>query len=174
MEIGLSLGSNLGDRLAALTEAGRRIAALPGIRILAASQVYETDPVGAQPEYAPLKYLNAVLVVGLAGDLDRFAADLRAIETALGRVRSADRNAPRTMDIDVLYAGDVERADGSLDLPHPRWAQRRFVLQPLADVRPGLRLPGSARAVAEALAALPAGETVRRFCDRWMPTDRHA
>ena len=168
VEIGLSLGSNLGDRLAMLGEAGRRIAATAGVKILAASPVYETEPVGAQPEYAHLRYLNAVLILDYAGDLEVLSKALHAIETDLGRTRSADRNAPRTIDIDVLYAGQVQRSDGVLDLPHPRWPQRRFVLQPLADVRPNLMLPGSNRTVSGCLAALAAGESVRRFADEWL------
>ena len=167
MEIGLSLGSNLGDRLALLREAGRRIACLQGVRILARSPVYETDPIGARPEYASLRYLNAVLILEYSGDLEALAAALRALETAMGRQRSADRNAPRSLDVDILYAGELRRSDGVLDLPHPRWAERRFVLQPLADVRPHLKLPGARRTVAETLAALSAMGGVERFADAW-------
>jgi len=73
----------------------------------------------------------------------------------MGRIRTEDRNAPRVIDIDILYAGSVKRTDGNLDLPHPRWAQRRFVVQPLADVRPFLRLPGETRTVSDILKTLP-------------------
>ena len=167
MEIGLSLGSNLGDRLRNLREAARRIIALPGVSLTAVAPVYETDPVGAQPQYAHLKYLNTVLIVEAPEDVAVFAEAIHQIETDLGRQRSADRNAPRTMDIDILYAGELRCANGTLDLPHPRWAQRRFVVQPLADVRPGLRLPGWDHTVAEQLRALPPGETIVRFADPW-------
>lgn len=165
MEIGLSLGGNLGDRLALLREATRRIAALPGLRLLAIAPVYETEPVGVRPEHAHLAYLNTVLIVEApdALDLQALADALHAIEWDLGRRRTEDRNAPRPIDIDVLYAGAVTRADGILDLPHPRWARRRFVVQPLADIRPALRLPGESRTVAEILAALPSSESVRRL-----------
>ena len=167
MEIGLSLGSNLGDRLRNLREAARRIASLPGVRLVAVAPVYETDPVGAQPQFADLKYLNTVLIVD-AKDVAPVADAIHQIETDLGRQRSADRNAPRTIDIDVLYAGDLRRADGKLDLPHPRWSQRRFVVQPLSDVRPALRLPCSDRSVAEQLHALPIAEAVVRVADAWL------
>lgn len=168
METGLSLGSNLGDRLRTLRDAARRIALLPGVRIVAAAPVYETSPVGVQPRYAHLNYLNTVLIVDAPEDVAALADALHQIEYDLGRRRSADRNAPRTLDIDVLYAGALQRADGRLDLPHPRWAQRRFVVQPLADVRPALRLPGSDRTVAEHLQAMPAAETVVRFAEDWL------
>lgn len=169
MELALSLGSNLGDRLATLREAARRISALPGVRLVAAAPVYETEPVGAGQEYAALKYLNTILIAETSGDLDTLAAALHGIENSLGRVRSIDRYAPRTLDIDILYAGDTVRHDGELDLPHPRWAQRRFVLQPLADVRPGLVLPGETRTVAEILARLPPGEDVVRIAEGCLP-----
>ena len=72
----------------------------------------------------------------------------RALETTLGRHHGAPRNAPRVIDIDLLYFGEVRCRDDTLELPHPRIAQRRFVLQPLADIRPDLVLPGQDRTVA--------------------------
>ena len=168
MEAGLSLGSNLGDRQAALREAVRRLTALPGTRLLEMAPLYETDPVGARPEYAHLKYLNTVVILDVSPDLAALSTAVHAIEDALGRRRTDDRNAPRVIDIDILYAGEITQSNGILDLPHPRWAQRRFVLQPLADVRPDLRLPGAAGSVAELLAALPAGESVHRIADTWL------
>ena len=168
MEVGLSLGSNLGDRLSALRAAAARVAALPGVRMLVAAPLYETDPVGARPEYAQLKYLNTVLVIDAPPGPDALSRALHAIEDDLGRVRTADRNAPRTIDIDILYAGTVTRTDGILDLPHPRWAERRFVVKPLADVRPNLTMPGMRLTVSAILAALPAGEAVRKVADDWL------
>jgi 2-amino-4-hydroxy-6-hydroxymethyldihydropteridine diphosphokinase len=168
MEIGLSLGSNLGDRVGYLRQAAGRIAALPQVRILAAAPVYETAPVGVQPAYADLKYLNTVLILDGPEDLDALSEALHAIETDLGRRRSADRNAPRTIDIDILYAGDVRRRDGKLDLPHPRWAERRFVLQPLADIRPRLVLPDGEGTMAEHLARLPDDEGIVCWAKVWL------
>ncbi len=175
MEIGLSLGSNLGDRLATLREAAHRIGRLPGIRIRAAAPLYETEPVDARPEYAGLRYLNTVLILEAPGDtrLPELARQLHDIETALGRVRLPDRNAPRALDIDMLYAGSVTRADGILDLPHPRWATRRFVVQPLADVRPTLVLPGETRSVAAILAGLPPAGIERIAESDWFPAGTH-
>lgn len=167
MEIGLSLGSNLGDRLGFLRAARDAIAALPGVRVVAQSAVYETEPVGVQPEHAGLAYLNAVLVV----DSDRTVADvhraLADIEDSQGRVRGADRYAPRTIDVDILYAGAVVTATERLTVPHPRWAARRFVVQPLADVRPDLVVPGTDASVRDLLARLPTTPRVALFARAW-------
>jgi len=163
MEIGLSLGSNLGNRLGNLHDAIRWLAALPDTRVVAEAPVYETEPVGVRPEFAHLAYLNTVVIIESELPLSTLSTAVHTIEAQMGRVRGEDRNAPRPVDIDVLYAGTITHADGILDLPHPRWAQRRFMVQPLADVRPDLCLPGESRTVAEILAALPATETVRVF-----------
>jgi 2-amino-4-hydroxy-6-hydroxymethyldihydropteridine diphosphokinase len=157
----------VGDRLDHLRRAARRIAALPGVRIVAVAPVYETEPVGARPEYAGLSFLNTVLILDALDALDALSDAIHRIEADLGRRREADRNAPRTIDIDVLYAGDTCRADGKLDLPHPRWAERRFVVQPLADVRPDLVLPGANRTVAEQLAGLVDDKKVVCFAAEW-------
>jgi 2-amino-4-hydroxy-6-hydroxymethyldihydropteridine diphosphokinase len=167
VETGLSLGSNLGDRLGHLRQARAAIAAIAGVTILAQSPVYETDPVDVPPQYAALAFLNAVLVIGSPLPPDRLAVELRRIESEAGRVRSAQRNAPRPLDIDLLYAADLVVRTPALVLPHPRWAERRFVAQPLADVRRDLRLPGEKRSVQAVLDALPAHPRVTRFADVW-------
>lgn len=167
MEIGLSLGSCLGDRLAHLRDARRAIGALRDVSVCAASPVYETEPVGVQPAFAGLPYLNAVLILETERDLDALRVELSDIEAAAGRVRSADRFAPRTLDIDILYAGDLRRDSATLTVPHPRWAERRFVVQPLADVRPDLVLPGCAETVRQRLDAIPLTPAVRLFADVW-------
>lgn len=155
MEIGLSLGSCLGDRLAYLRRAKTEIAALEGVRIVAASPIYETEPVGVKPEYANLPYLNAVLIVETTREVELLRRDLANIENGAGRVRGSDKFAPRTLDIDILYAGDEKLATATLNVPHPRWAERRFVVQPLADVRPALVLPGTEETVVELLEKIP-------------------
>jgi len=155
MEIGLSLGSNLDHRLENLREATDRVDSLPDTRLLDKAPIYETAPVDVKPEYATLNYLNTVIIVESSMELSAFSEAIHQIETDMGRVRTEDRNAPRVIDIDILYAGNTKRADGTLDLPHPRWAQRRFVVQPLADVRPFLRLPGETRTVSDILKNLP-------------------
>jgi 2-amino-4-hydroxy-6-hydroxymethyldihydropteridine diphosphokinase len=167
METGLSIGSNLGNRLVNLRVARDRIAATAGIRVMAQSPVYETSPVGVKPEHEHLKFLNAVLILETEMSSSALHRELSRIEDSLGRERSVDRFAPRTVDIDILFAGGEMIDRAGLTIPHPRWSQRRFVLQPLADVRPDLVLPGAARTVRETLAALPAGENVALFAADW-------
>lgn len=170
MEIGLGLGSNLDQRLENLREATSRILRLPGTHLLAKGAIYETEPVDVKPEYAPLEYLNTVIIIESEMELSLLSDAIHQIETDMGRVRTEDRNAPRTIDIDILYAGAIQRRDGILDLPHPRWAQRRFVVQPLADVRPFLRLPGETRTIAEILKSLagsPQEVKLFRARDKW-------
>lgn len=166
-EAGLSLGSNLGDRIANLQAAVTAIAEIPQTIISGLSPIYETEPVGVKPEYQDMPYLNAVVVVKtelLPADLSHLIHD---IEMQLGRLRTEDRFAPRIIDIDILYIGQIISDAPDLTLPHPRWAQRRFVLQPLADLRPHLRIPGSRKTVSELLAALPENsEAVRPITDK--------
>ena len=167
MEFALSLGSNLGDRLAFLQSARARISSLPAVTILAQAPVYETEPVGVEQPYAGLCYLNTVLIFETARPVEDLHKELKQIEIAFGRVRGAYRFAPRTLDIDILYAGDTVQNTLELTVPHPRWAQRRFVLQPLSDVRPDVLIPGSRLTVRECLAALPSGESVRLVARAW-------
>lgn len=155
MEIGLSLGSNLDQRLENLREATRRIAHLPGTRVVAKAPIYETEPVDVKPEYRPLDYLNTVIIIDTTLEVQALSDAIHKIEADMGRVRTEDRNAPRTIDIDILYADNLQLATGVLDLPHPRWMQRRFVVQPLSDVRPFLRLPGQKGTVTDILKAVP-------------------
>lgn len=166
-ESAFSLGSNLGDRLGFLREARRRMEALPGVRGLAHSPVYETEPVGVKPEHRHLAYLNAVVMV----ESDRRAEDWRpcmaAIEAALGRVRGEDRYAPREIDVDLIYHGADVLDGGGLIVPHPRWAARLFVVRPLADLRPDLVLPGATHPLRDLCADLERAEpgAVRFFAE---------
>ncbi len=167
MEIGFSFGANLGDRLANLSEAKRRILACPDTTPTGQSPVYETAPVDVRPEYRDLSYYNAVLIVDSPCPAATWLDRLARIESDMGRVRHEDRNAPRTIDIDILYADEAYIESGTLTVPHPRWAQRRFVVQPLADVRPDLVLPGCGQTVAEVLRTLPGVEGIRSVTDTW-------
>ncbi|MCF7838479.1 MAG: 2-amino-4-hydroxy-6-hydroxymethyldihydropteridine diphosphokinase [Candidatus Marinimicrobia bacterium] len=166
-ELGLSLGSNLGDRLGHLRAAREALCAYAQTTLAAQAPVYETDPVGVRPEYAHLAYLNTVLILCTDESAAPWLDRIQALEAALGRVRQADRNAPRPIDVDILYVGAQIEKTPDLTVPHPRWAERAFVLVPLADVRPDLRLPGYRQTVAQLAARLSDRATVRRFADPW-------
>jgi 2-amino-4-hydroxy-6-hydroxymethyldihydropteridine diphosphokinase len=161
------LGSNLGDRLANLRDARSRIAALDRVEVRDCAPVYETEPVDVRGEYADLKFLNTVLIVVAALSPETLSARLHAIEASMGRVRTGDPNAPRPIDIDILYIDRFTIARPELTVPHPSWAKRRFVVQPLADVRPCLRLPGFDQTVAGVLSSLPLHDEVVLLRREW-------
>jgi 2-amino-4-hydroxy-6-hydroxymethyldihydropteridine diphosphokinase len=167
MEVALSLGSNLGDRLENLQRARERLAAIPGVVVESCSPIYETEPMDVASVYAHQRFLNAVLIVQSVLEPFRLACHLHEIESEMGRVRSRDRNAPRTVDIDVIYADGIQTRDPNLTLPHPRWSERRFVVQPLADLRPDRVLPGQGRTVREVLLSLPPKPNVVLFAQLW-------
>jgi 2-amino-4-hydroxy-6-hydroxymethyldihydropteridine diphosphokinase len=166
-EQGLSLGSNLGDRLENLRVARARIARLPDVTVVASSSVYETEPVGVRPEYHDRPFLNAVVVVASAADPRALARELHAIEDAMGRRRSEDRNAPRVIDIDVIYVDNARIDEAELVVPHERWFERRFVVQPLCDLRPNLVIPGQAGTVRDVLLSLSQSSEVVEFATDW-------
>jgi len=114
--------------------------------------LYRSDPVSAIPQP---DYLNTVALARTGLSPEELLALAQDIEIELGRRRTV-RDAPRTIDVDLLFVGDLERRGGSLVLPHPRLRERRFVLAPLADVAPGLALPPDGATAAELLARLPA------------------
>jgi len=135
----VGIGSNLGDREAQLTRAVELLSAEDDIEVSAVSQIRETEPVGPV-EQGP--FLNGAvrLETGLGPRalLDR----LLDIEQRLGRVRR-ERFGPRTIDLDLLLYGDVVVDEPGLTVPHPRLTERRFALEPLSDLDPGLTIPGS-------------------------------
>jgi 2-amino-4-hydroxy-6-hydroxymethyldihydropteridine diphosphokinase len=167
IEAGLSLGSNIDDRLEHLRAARAAIAALPEVTLLASAPVYETEPVGVPEEFARINFYNTVLILGTSLDAHRLFAQLQKVETALGRKRTLRQNTPRPIDIDLIYYDGQTIRSGGLVIPHPRWTRRRFVLQPLADVRGHLVLPGHDRRVRDILAALPPGQDVAKILAEW-------
>lgn len=157
MNTGIALGSNLGDRLENLRQAVQLLMQrVPGTRLTGVSSVYETEPVDCPP--GSPGFLNAVIEVHTPLAPLELLTVTQAIEATLGRPNLHAHHAPRTVDLDLLYAGDSPLALPQLTLPHPRLAQRRFVLQPLAEFRPDLILPGQALPVATLLQHLPETE----------------
>jgi len=134
----VSLGSNLGDRAVQLSRALAALAALPATRVAALSPIFETAPVGPPPQ-GP--YLNAVAKLRTSLAPRALLEDLLAIERAAGRVRGGVRNAARTLDLDLLLYGASVIDEPGLRVPHPRLAERPFVLEPLAALAPALRHP---------------------------------
>ena len=151
MEIGLSLGANLGNRLLQLQTAKKRIIALKGVSFVAQSPVYETEPVGVSPDDCKLYFLNAVIIVATALPIPELIARFQSVERGLGRKSARKSNAPRLIDIDIIYAGNSRIELENVTVPHPRWFKRRFVVQPLSDVRPDMVIPGQTATVNEIL-----------------------
>jgi 2-amino-4-hydroxy-6-hydroxymethyldihydropteridine diphosphokinase len=168
MRAGLALGSNLGDRFGNLRAARKAIVALAGVMPpILLSSIYETDPVSCEPGAG--KFLNAIVEFGYEGDPADLLRKLKEIESALGRRPAHARNTSRAIDIDLLYFDDIEIDKEKLQLPHPRMHSRRFVLEPLADIRPDLVLPAQTKTVRELLASLNQSVTVVRLKNGWEP-----
>ncbi len=145
----LGLGSNQGDRVATLQGAVDALAETPDVQVVAVSGVYETDPVGGpdQPDF-----LNAVAVAETSLPARALLERVHVIEQQFGRVRS-QRWGPRTLDIDIVALGDVVIDEPDLVVPHPRAAERAFVLAPWVEADPSASLPGRG-AVAQVLQGL--------------------
>jgi 2-amino-4-hydroxy-6-hydroxymethyldihydropteridine diphosphokinase len=144
----IALGSNLGDPRQQVLDAMDALQRLPDSRVLQRSRLYRTPPWGVldQPDF-----INAVVAIDTGLSPHALLDALHAIEQQAGRVR-LERNGPRTLDLDLLYMDGVRINDAQLTVPHPRIAERAFVLLPLADVAPELQLP--AGTVAELLARI--------------------
>jgi 3-oxoacyl-[acyl-carrier protein] reductase len=148
----LALGSNLGDRQRFLDAAVRRLRAVPGLTIRRVSPYYETAPVGGPA--GSRAYLNAVAEADTSLPPDQLLQTLLDVERQFGRVRS-EPNAPRTLDLDLILYGDLVRHGPDPVVPHPRLHERRFVLQPLADLAPDLVHPTIKKPIRELLNGLP-------------------
>ncbi len=114
-------------------------------------------------EFAELHFLNCVVIVATRLTPGSFSTVIHAVEDRLGRMRSDTPNRPRTIDIDILAFDDLRCVSPLLTLPHPRAHDRRFVLQPLADLRPGFVFPGDTLTVSELLRTLPPEPRVKRY-----------
>lgn len=133
----VGIGANLGDAQANVLDALRRLALLDGTMVLETSGLYRTGPVDSSgPDY-----INAVACIDTSFDPHQLLHALQEIEQAHGRERPY-RNAPRTLDLDLLLYGDQQIATDLLTVPHPRMHERGFVLAPLAEIAPELVIPG--------------------------------
>jgi 2-amino-4-hydroxy-6-hydroxymethyldihydropteridine diphosphokinase len=135
----LALGSNLGERMASLQGAVNALADTPDVWITGVSPVYETEPIDCPPDADT--FLNAVVMMDTTLAASRLMDRALAIEDAFERERSEVRNAPRTLDVDLIVVGDRRSDEESLRLPHPRAAERAFVLRPWLDLDPEAEFP---------------------------------
>jgi 2-amino-4-hydroxy-6-hydroxymethyldihydropteridine diphosphokinase len=155
----LSLGSNVGDRAEQLRDALARLGAAG--RVVSVSSVYETAPVGftGQPWF-----LNWAVTLETRKTPQQLMAAILGIEEEMGR-RRTQKKGPRSIDIDILLFGDVIVDSKELTIPHPAMHQRRFVLEPLAEIAPEALHPALKRTIRELRDALPEGQVVRRVDD---------
>ena len=150
--VGIALGSNLGDRQGELAAGFAFLRTLAFEGLLRASPLLETAPVDCAPGSPP--FLNAVAEIEADPEAlppRELLRRLQDFERSRGRPARREPNAPRPLDLDILYYGDLRLNDPDLVIPHPRAVQRRFVLEPLAHLRPDLILPGQTRTVRELL-----------------------
>jgi 2-amino-4-hydroxy-6-hydroxymethyldihydropteridine diphosphokinase len=166
MRASVALGSNLGDRIANLHAARKAIAELSDVGPpVIASPIYETAPIDCEPGAG--EFLNAVVEFDYEGEPLDLLEKLIRIEESLGRKRDHGRNISRKIDIDLLYCGGLTFENERLQLPHPRLHLRKFVLRPLADIRPDLILPTQTKTVRDLLAQLADSSKVVRCKDQW-------
>ena len=166
VKAGIGLGSNEGNRLAHLRRAAaelRLLAVDPGACRF--SPVYETQPVDCAPGTAP--YLNAVAEIDYAAPPTDLLDGLQRIEQRLGRPSRRPRNAPRLIDLDLLYFGNLTLSNQEVVIPHPRIRSRRFVLAPLNDLAPDLVLPGCEQPVRVLLAETATSPAVSLLAGDW-------
>ena len=139
----IGIGANLGDARANVDDAVARLGLLPGSRLLRTSPYYRSAPVDSSGD----DYVNAVASIDTKLSAADLLAALHTIEAEHGRERPY-RNAPRTLDLDLLLYGDAIIATDTLTVPHPRMLERAFVLRPLLDIAPAIVVPGHGRAAA--------------------------
>lgn len=162
MKAGIALGSNIEPRLLNLRAALQRISEFhTGPEAILESKVYETSPVDCTPDSAA--FLNAVVEISTDLEPEEIHRALQKIEQELGRPTLHERNSPRTIDLDLLYCDTHVVNTAVLTLPHPRMAERKFVLQPLSDIRPALFIPNLSNNISNVLKGLNSEEILTVF-----------
>ncbi len=166
----VALGANLGDPWLQLREARAELESRLGATGVRASSIWSSRPVDCPP--ASPDFLNAVLAFPITASASarELLSNLQDVERAFGRYRSAGRNAPRTLDLDLLLFGDLIRSDPDCMVPHPRALQRRFVVEPATEVLPELIWPGTSDSLAVWCASLrddPAQSEIARAPRQW-------
>jgi 2-amino-4-hydroxy-6-hydroxymethyldihydropteridine diphosphokinase len=149
----IGIGANLGDARGNVADALDRLQRLPGCTLMASSSLYRTAPIDSSGD----DYINAVARIATTLDAESLLQALHGIEQAHGRERPY-RNAPRTLDLDLLLYGDQKIDSPTLTVPHPRMTERAFVLVPLLEIAPSIHIPG--RGAAQDYAAAVAGQGV--------------
>jgi 2-amino-4-hydroxy-6-hydroxymethyldihydropteridine diphosphokinase len=158
----IGLGSNLGDRVLALDRAVNKLKTVEDTRYIALSGLYETSPVGVEGG----QFLNAVAAMETGLGPEELLRTLLGIETAMGRVREQEEDGSRNIDLDLLLLGNTTVEEKNIKVPHPRMLHRRFVMEPLAELAPDLKIPPSWITASEAasdLAAHHPEQTIRRL-----------
>jgi 2-amino-4-hydroxy-6-hydroxymethyldihydropteridine diphosphokinase len=153
----LGLGSNVGDSEALLKSALAELDR-PDLKLQRVSSIYETEPIGLREQRW---FLNLAAEFETELFPKQLLHRMQKIEMSMGRRRTVE-NAPRTIDIDILLYGSIVMKTEELEIPHPRYRERRFTLAPLAELNPGLRDPVTHQTIAEMLSALT-GQTVRKI-----------
>jgi 2-amino-4-hydroxy-6-hydroxymethyldihydropteridine diphosphokinase len=155
----LGLGSNVGDREALVQSALDNLNA-PDLRLLRVSSLYETEPIGFRDQGW---FMNLVAEFETELFPKQLLHRMQKVELGLGRRRTM-KNGPRTIDIDILLYGNTAMKTDELEIPHPRYTERRFTLAPLAELNPGLRDPVTRKTMAEMLRGL-SGQSIRKRSD---------
>jgi 2-amino-4-hydroxy-6-hydroxymethyldihydropteridine diphosphokinase len=158
----LSLGSNLGPREEHILEGVLTLDAAGGLRLEALSSLYETSPVGIASNNT---FINAVLVARTTLPAAELLLVCRGAERAAGRMAN-DPSRDRTLDVDIIFYGDEAIAQHELEIPHPRYHERLFVLAPLIEIRPAFRVPPSGRKIADILHCCGGDAWVRKVSGR--------
>jgi 2-amino-4-hydroxy-6-hydroxymethyldihydropteridine diphosphokinase len=166
-EAAISFGSNIGDRHSNLCEALKRLQQLEGVKLLCKSLIYETEPVDVPAEFQGIPFFNAVAIFSVETDVEEWSTAVHAVEDEMLRVRGEQRNAPRTIDLDLLYFGNLIVNKPHLRIPHPQIASRRFVCEPLSLLRPQLILPNTGKTILQMLELIPQTPSVRLLDLQW-------